>query len=193
MPKRLFRKYLPSPDALKRRPALRLLGVLLSDPNLWHINRHSLAGAAFIGIFCALIPIPLQMIVAVFLAVKFRCNLPLSVVLVWFTNPFTIVPVFYFTYRVGAWLLGMPVTPPDQVSFHWLIEQMIPLWVGSIFSGLVAGGLAWISIKLVWRLAVQRSWDRRRLQRLSDGPSRSSDQAGSDSPGSDADDDNRPS
>lgn len=169
-----------------------MVRVLLSDPNLWHINRHSLSGAAFIGIFCALIPIPLQMIIAVFLAVKFKCNLPLSIVLVWFTNPFTIVPIFYFTYRVGAWLLGMPITPPDQISFHWLIEQMVPLWVGSILTGLLAGGLAWGSIKIIWRMTVQRSWDKRRLQRLIPGRQRPTGNQ-SDSADASADDTNRPS
>lgn len=165
MPKRLFRKYLPSPDKIRQNRSLGFLGAVLSDPNLWHINRRSLAGAAFIGIFSSLVPIPLQMLLAAALAVRFKCNLPLSVVLVWFTNPLTIVPVFYFTYRVGAWILGMPVAPPDHVSFAWLIEQMIPLWFGSILCGLVFGGLSWVVIKLIWRLAITRSWSLRKNQR----------------------------
>ena len=51
MPKRIFRKYLPKPDRLREHKALSFLGEVLSDPNLWHINRRSLAGAAFIGVF----------------------------------------------------------------------------------------------------------------------------------------------
>src|SRR5690606_33942667 len=111
------------------------------------------------------LPIPMQMLVAATLAVRFKCNLPLSVVLVWFTNPLTMVPVFYFTYRVGAWILGMPVAPPSHVSFAWLIEQMIPLWFGSILCGLVFGGLSWAVVKVIWRLAVARSWTLRKNQR----------------------------
>lgn len=165
MPKRLFRRYLPSPDKIRQNRSLGFLGALLSDPNLWHINRHSLAGAAFIGIFASLVPIPLQMLLAAILAIRFKCNLPLSVVLVWWTNPLTMVPVFYFTYRVGAWILGMPIMPPDKVSFAWLIEQMIPLWLGSILCGLVFGGLSWAMTKLIWRLTVARSWTVRKNQR----------------------------
>lgn len=165
MPKRLFRKYLPSPDKVRRNRNLRFLGEVLGDPNLWHINRHSLAGAAFIGVFCALIPIPLQMIVAAVLAVRFKCNLPLSILLVWFTNPLTYVPVFYFTYRVGAWTLGMDVARPEQVDFAWLLEQLIPLWVGSILSGLVFGLIGFGLVKLTWRMAVIRSWRRRQRKR----------------------------
>jgi len=166
MPKRMFRKYLPSAEKIRQSRSLGFLGAVLGDPNLWHINRHSLAGAAFIGIFSALVPVPLQMVLAAFLAVRFKCNLPLSVVIVWLTNPFTIVPIFYFTYRVGAWLLGMPITPPDNVSFSWLLEQLIPLWVGSILCGLIFGGLAWATIKIIWRIAVARNWSLRRKQRF---------------------------
>jgi len=165
MPKRMFKKYLPSPEKIRQNRSLGFLGALLSDPNLWHINRRSLAGAAFIGIFSSLVPIPMQMVLAAILAIRFRCNLPLSVVLVWFTNPLTMVPVFYFTYRVGAWILSMPIVPPKHVSFAWLIEQMLPLWLGSILSGLVLGGLSWLAVKLIWRLAIIRSWSVRKNQR----------------------------
>lgn len=187
MPKRLFRKYLPSPDKVRRNRSLGVLGALLGDPNLWHINRHSLAGAAFIGIFCSLVPIPMQMLLAAVLAVRFKCNLPLSIVLVWWTNPLTIVPVFYFTYRVGAWMLGMPIAPPQPVNFAWLVEQMLPLWLGSLVCAVLAGGLAWLTVKAIWRLAVTRSWHLRRQQRARDRARREARTANSQ------DDTNRPS
>lgn len=167
MPKRLFRKYLPSPEKIRHSKSLSFLGALLTDPNLWHINRHSLAGAAFIGIFSAFLPIPMQMGVAAILAVRFKCNLPLSVVLVWITNPLTMAPVFYFTYRVGSWMLGEPGHMPEQVTFAWLFEQLVPLWLGSLLTGLVLATAAWGMIKLVWRLSVVRKWQQRReLRRL---------------------------
>lgn len=168
MPKRLFRKYLPSPDKVRRNRSLGVLGAVLADPNLWHINRHSLAGATFIGIFSSLLPIPMQMLLAALLAVRFKCNLPLSIVLVWWTNPFTMVPVFYFTYRVGAWMLGMPITPPKVINFTWLMEQMLPLWVGSLVCALVSGAASWLLVKMIWRLSVSRSWQLRRRQRARD-------------------------
>ena len=165
MPKRLVRKYLPSPEQIRKNRNLRFLGSVLGNPNLWHINRHSLAWAAFIGIFCALLPIPLQMVVAAILAVRLKANLPLSILLVWFTNPVTYVPVFYFTYRVGAWLLGQSVVKPDDVEFAWFLEQLIPLWLGSVACGLVFGVLGFAAVKLGWRLAVVRSWNRRQRRR----------------------------
>lgn len=189
MPKQLFRKYLPDPEQMKAHRSLRFLGELLSDPNLWHINRRSLAGAAFIGIFCGFLPIPFQMAVAALLALQFRTNLPFSVVLVWFSNPLTYVPVFFFTYRVGSWVLGRPPVAPGSegvslaniTDVDWLASNlpavwdiMLPLWLGSLLCGLVFGGLSWIAIRLGWRLTVVRHWQRRKTARA-EVPSKSGD------------------
>lgn len=165
MPKRLFRRYLPSPERLRGHKSLRFLGGVLSDPNLWHINRHSLAGAAFIGVFAGLLPIPMQMALAAILAVRFRCNLPLSVVLVWLSNPLTYVPIFYFTYRIGAWMMGLHPTSPHGINVEWFVEQLVPLWVGSLTCAVLGGLLSYLAVKLFWRLAVIRSWRRRRVLR----------------------------
>ncbi|GAA5128565.1 DUF2062 domain-containing protein [Alloalcanivorax gelatiniphagus] len=159
---------MPSPERLKGHKSLSFLGEVLSDPNLWHINRHSLAGAAFIGVFTGLLPIPLQMGLAALLAVRFHCNLPLSVVLVWISNPVTYVPIFYFTYRIGAWLLGMEPSPPHGINVAWFVEQLVPLWVGSLLCASLAGLTAWLAVKLSWRLAVVRSWNLRARRRRRD-------------------------
>ncbi len=165
MPKRIFRKYLPKPERLREHKSLSFLGEVLSDPNLWHINRRSLAGAAFIGIFAGLLPIPLQMGLAAILAVRFHCNLPLSVMLVWISNPVTYVPIFYFNYRIGAWLLGMPPHSDQAITVAWFVEQLVPLWLGSTLCALVFGGAAYVTVKVAWRLAIIRSWNLRARNR----------------------------
>ncbi|MCH8542760.1 MAG: DUF2062 domain-containing protein [Alcanivorax sp.] len=161
MPRKLFRKYLPTAERLRQHRSLGSMSQLFADPNLWHLNRRSLSGAAFIGIFSAFMPIPLQMLLAAGLALRFKCNLPMSIVLVWISNPLTYVPIFYFTYRVGAGMLGMSRAIPEQVTIAWFVEQLIPLWVGSLVCGLVFGGLAFVIVRLLWRLAIVRSWKRR--------------------------------
>lgn len=171
MPKRIFRKYLPSPERLKKNRSLHFLGEVFANPNLWHINRHSLAGAAFIGIFCGLLPIPLQMGLAAVLAVRFRCNLPLSVMLVWISNPVTYVPIFYFSYRIGAWMLGMEPHSADGLTVVWFVEQLIPLWAGSLVCALLAGGLSYGAVKIAWRLTVIRNWNLRARRRRRNGNS----------------------
>ena len=91
---------MPDHEKIRQHPQLnKLFGTLLHDPNLLHLNRRSISGAFFIGMFWAFMPMPFQMIPAAALAIYFRTNLPISIGLVWFTNPITIPPFFYFCYK----------------------------------------------------------------------------------------------
>lgn len=94
---------------MRKIKSLRLLGDWVYATNLWHINRYSASMAFFVGLFVAFMPIPGQMIVAATMAVLLSCNLPLSVGLVWITNPVTMPAVFYMAYRVGAMLVDVPL------------------------------------------------------------------------------------
>jgi len=87
-----FRKFLPHHDAVKSYRWLKPFGSRLQHPNLWHLHRRSVAGGVAIGLFCGLIPGPLQMISAALLAVLLRVNLPVAAFTTLYTNPFTIVP-----------------------------------------------------------------------------------------------------
>ena len=96
MPKKFIKRYLPSRERVNSIESLRFLGDIRNEPNLWHINRHSVARAFLIGVFLAFIPMPFQMLAAAFGALMINANLPLSVALVWISNPITMPPLFYF-------------------------------------------------------------------------------------------------
>ncbi len=166
MPRQLFKRYMPDPEKLKRNPSLRFLGSLIHDPNLWHLNRHSVARAVAVGLFWAMIPIPMQMFAAAFLAIPMRANLPISVGLVWLTNPITMPPVFYANYKLGAWLLNTPtIHMPEKVSISWILEVTTthwqPLYTGSIAMGLILAITGYTCTVLYWRWWVGRSWKKR--------------------------------
>ena len=166
MPKKFIKRYLPTPDKVRAIRSLHFLGDILHEPNLWHINRHCVSRAFFIGIFWCFLPMPFQMVAAAFCAIWFNANLPLSVALVWISNPLTMPPMFYFNYKVGAWLLGRPVmTFEFQLSWSWISNRIvdigIPLYFGSIIIATVAACVRYLTIQYLWRRKVRSEWNRR--------------------------------
>jgi uncharacterized protein len=175
MPRRFLQRYMPNPDTLRRQRSLRFMSRMIGDPGLWVLSRRTVANAFSIGLFSAMLPIPFQMVVAAFGAWLLRCNLPLSVGLVWITNPLTMPLIFYGNYRIGAWVMDTPVREaPARLSTHWVTTRMadiLPaLAVGSVVSAIVLAIVGNLLVRLVWRWHISRSWKqratRRRLRRL---------------------------
>jgi uncharacterized protein len=170
MPRRLFKRYMPNPEMIRDHKSLRFLGTLLHDPNLWHLNRHSVARAMAAGLFAAFIPAPMQMLIAASLAIPIRANLPISVGLVWLTNPLTMPPIFYCTYKMGSWLLGIPAMElPEELTWEWISGELSIVWkpflLGSVVTGALLGALAYGTTMLYWRWWVAHSWRKRAERR----------------------------
>lgn len=164
--KNRFQKYLPDKNALAQNKVLKIFGALLHNPNLWHFNRYSVASAFSVGLFFAWIPIPFQMALAAGIAIVVHANLPISMALVWLTNPVTMPPLFYFAYRLGAWILSYPLKPfKFALSLDWLMGQLQSTWkpflFGCIFLAIISAIIGNIAIRILWRQAVIRSWSSR--------------------------------
>jgi uncharacterized protein (DUF2062 family) len=154
--KRWLKRITPDRDRLRDHKHLRLFGTLLHDPNLWHLNRRSASGAFAVGLFMMFFPLPGQMVLAAAVAMLIRVNLPISVALVWISNPLTIPPMFYFAYLVGTWTLGQPALPLRQdISVEWLMESLeciwAPLLIGSLLCGLACSLTGYFAIRGLWR------------------------------------------
>ncbi|HHQ40957.1 MAG TPA: DUF2062 domain-containing protein [Chromatiales bacterium] len=169
MPKRFLRKHLPDHTTFRDHPHLARFGHRLHDPNLWHLNRRSVAGGFAAGLFMAWVPVPFQMVLAAAAAIALRVNLPIAVVTVWVTNPVTMPPLFYLAYKVGAMLLGTRI---DHVSFelswHWLTEELRLVWqpflLGCLVMGTASAAGGYAAARGLWRWWVVRR-HRRRLAR----------------------------
>ncbi|AHK78883.1 hypothetical protein M911_06605 [Ectothiorhodospira haloalkaliphila] len=173
MPRKLIKSLFPSYHTVRDFEILKLFGAVLNDPNLWHLNRRSVAGAFAVGLFVAFWPIPMQMLVAAAVAVMVRVNLPIAVLLVWITNPLTMAPIFLTAYTIGRYLMG---EPPRGFSFEfslsWFSGELLMIWqpllLGSLLMSTVAGLAGYVSIRLLWRLHILRRLadKRRRLPTL---------------------------
>jgi uncharacterized protein (DUF2062 family) len=171
MPKETLKRYIPSPAKLRKIKVLRLLGEWIYEPNLWHINRHSTSLAFFVGLFVAFMPVPSQMVLASLMSIWLRCNLPLAVGLCWVTNPVTMGPIFWFSYKLGALILGEPAQPVQfAVSLDWLTNGLLLIWqpllLGCLVNGFFFGSLGYFTIQGIWRWSVLQRWEARAQRRL---------------------------
>ncbi|MFA6064135.1 MAG: DUF2062 domain-containing protein [Gallionella sp.] len=170
-----LRQYLPDHEAIRSNRWFAPFETTLLHPRLWHLNRRSVAGAVAAGMFCGLIPGPFQMLGAAICAVIFRVNLPLAMVTTFYTNPFTIVPLYIVAFAIGKWALPGEhkqfVAPPElgesglidwmHALIHWMAGLGTPLALGLV---LLASGLAVVSyfaIRLGWRIYLIRTWHQR--------------------------------
>src|SRR5574340_954423 len=166
--RKFFRKFVPHHETVKSHPWIKPFGGWLHHPNLWHLHRRSVAGGVAVGLFCGLIPGPLQMISAALLAVLLRVNLPVAAFTTLYTNPLTIVPLYLLAYELGAWVSGMrsgaAVVQPSFPELHWY-DWLGELWAWLEMLGkpflvglpLLALGLAiigYFAVRLAWRMVV---------------------------------------
>jgi uncharacterized protein (DUF2062 family) len=170
MPKKLIKKYMPSHDKIKNHKQLQIFGSLLNDPCLWHFNRRSVSGAFAVGLICAFIPIPFQMVIAAAVAITVRVNLPLSVALVWVSNPITMPPLFYAAYKLGALVLGQE--PHDfifELSFNWLLTELGLIWqpflLGCFIFGVLSAFISYTSVRYLWGRHIIKEWENRKKKR----------------------------
>jgi len=171
MPQKTLKSLLPSPAWMRRNGSLAILGDWVYAGYLWHLNRYSASMAFFVGLFLAFIPVPGQMLLAALGAVLLRCNLPLSVALVWLTNPVTVPAIFYLAYRVGALLIDVPVKDVEfELSLAWFQNGLLNVWkplvVGCLLCGLFFGSVGYFVVNTLWRMRVARQWRRRQADRV---------------------------
>jgi uncharacterized protein (DUF2062 family) len=166
MPKKFLKRISPNPETLKSHKHFQWLGELLHNPNLWHFNRRAISGALALGLFCAFIPVPWQMVLAGLGAIYFHVNMPVSVITVWVSNPLTMGPMFYGCYLVGAWFLNTPPSPFEfELSWDWLSNSLLAIWqpflLGCFIVGTLASITGYITIRIIWRVAAIRKWQKR--------------------------------
>lgn len=165
MSKKFIKRYMPHHDTFHETQQLRPLKPYLKHPCLWHLNRRTVSGAVAIGLFCAYLPMPMEMLVAAMMAILMRVNLPISVALVWISNPLTWIPLYGAGYLLGARILGMEPIPIEDMTMSWLMSQFAPLWLGSVILGSLLALLGFLLTRAAWRLYAVRNWQRRRFRK----------------------------
>jgi uncharacterized protein (DUF2062 family) len=155
--KRFFASIMPDKQKLQEHTYLKgIKATLLEQQGIFHLSRRSVAGGVSTGLFIAFLPIPGHTILAIVFSLVFRVNLPLSVLFAWTTNPLTIAPILYITYKTGAIVLGRPLqTLEFEMTFEWFGGRLVEVWpsliTGSMIFSIVTSVTSYIIIRILWK------------------------------------------
>lgn len=188
MPRKFFRKYLPSHATIREHRYIARFGAWLKHHNLWHLHRRSVAGGVAAGMFAGLIPgsNPVQFTAAALLSAAFRVNLPIAVIVTLYSNPFTIVPLYYIAFKLGQFALlenngelpplafgleGKGFSEWLPAALDWLTSIGKPLLVGLPLLALLLSAIGYVMVRWAWRCYVVYAWRARQRRRLAAGTS----------------------
>lgn len=149
----------------KSSPRRLLRSILMLDD-----TAHSIALGTAIGMFIALTPtVGIQMLMVICFAFitrpLFRFNQFASLITVYISNPLTMVPIYWFDYKVGTYYVGGSMTQQDfakvfefeGLSGWWETVKQLILEVGSpliIGSLIVATFFALVTYPIMLRLVM---------------------------------------
>jgi hypothetical protein len=140
---------------LKER-VLKYLNYLLSISNDERLVALSIALGLFFGI---ILPMGLQSIIVVPLALLFRLNIYLSVGSTLITNPVTIAPIYYLAFLIGSSIIGYDINweginyvidSPTYENISTLgVEMVVSLLLGNLILALIFSSASYFFVQYV--------------------------------------------
>jgi len=170
---RWWLRRLPRRANLHRYPVIRhFAAAARRRPYLWSFDLPGVRRAIYAGAVISFLPVfGLQLFVAFVAAILVRANLAVTCGLQLLTNPLTIGPVYYSTYRIGIWI----------IRTLELGEGRTPM--GTRFNALILGGIVvGLGIGLALDIALRiAAWEagilRERLRRAREAQSAADDRS----------------
>jgi uncharacterized protein (DUF2062 family) len=157
-------------------PWLRRLRPWLDSHDVFSFTREPLARGIAFGMLCGLIPGPLQVLGSLGLCVWLRGNVIAAALTTAYTNPLTIVPLYWLAFQIGAFLLpGQQVMPPFVVPHgdftqwvsglgQWMTALGWPLLLGLPVLAILLAANAYALVQVFFLLPVIRRAKRMRAR-----------------------------
>ena len=144
----------------KRRRDNRLhawIGKRVLNRHLWRPERHPVAIGMAIGLAVAMLPpIPVQMLLAVIIAVLLRGNIPIAAAACWVSNPVTWAPILWFQWTIGDWVLR----PSSFDDLHPSIYTVRCTALGAVALAVLLAPSGYFLVYILWDIV---AWCARRL------------------------------
>ncbi|MDA8455978.1 DUF2062 domain-containing protein [Acidovorax sp. GBBC 3334] len=170
--RRWLRRQEPATRALMERPFLARLRPWLERRQLLCLRREALARGTAAGLFCGLIPGPLQVPATVVACAGLRGNAVAGAAATLYTNPLTTLPLYALAFQVGAWVLPGEQTLPPWEGFSaaggveavaaWMQALGAPLAVGLPLLALMFAVAGYAAVQALWLVPVWHRANRRR-------------------------------
>lgn len=134
----------------------------LFNTHLWALEREGVSRALFWGCLVCFSPFfGFHVFIGIALAMFFRANIPVTLLVQFITNPATVVFYYPAAYMLGARLLGEPLMYRDHLMevmqhggfrerFELLGQIGMPLFLGCFIVGLTTGTLGWSLARYFW-------------------------------------------
>jgi uncharacterized protein (DUF2062 family) len=157
-------------------PLLRRMRPWLDRHDVLSFTREPLARGVAIGMLCGLIPGPLQVLGSMLMCAWLRGNVIAAALATMYTNPVTIVPLYWLAFQIGAMVLPgehpMPAfeAPEGGVGAwmeglgDWMTALGWPLLVGLPVLAFLLAAIAYAVMQLLFLTPVIRRARRMRAR-----------------------------
>lgn len=159
-----IRKKIPTHEEIFENKLFKPLALYFNKPCYWAVTRKNVSLSVAIGFFSGLMPGPTQMITAFILAYIFRVNLAIAMVTTFYTNPLTYLPLYYLSFKIGCFILGIPKDNINKLpitgefwlkeGFDWLVVNGKPLIVGVPILGVFLALISYVLVRSIWSIAL---------------------------------------
>ncbi len=147
---------LPRRANVSRYPVIKwFAGMARRLPFLWSFRAQHVLPALYLGCVLSLLPVyGIQFGLALVFAVLVRGNITVLMGLQLITNPFTAVPAYIVTYKVGMYLIAITGIGHGMSVWGTRVNALV---IGGVVFGIVLASL----IHLLWLLG---AWEVRRIR-----------------------------
>lgn len=153
-------RWLRHPRHRKRSKFRNWLAEKVSGREMWtHPSAHTFAGGLAVGLAVGMVIVPFQMVIAAIICCFLRFHIPVSVVAVWISNPFTWAPCYAFEHWVGKWIYRLAGSGMNEAG--GISEDAIIAYTGAAFCALAAAAIGypaglWFGRRIVARREARR-------------------------------------
>ncbi len=166
-----LRRNLPTREQMAENRFLAPIAHRFLSPELWRFTRRSVPRGVALGLFAAFIVPVGQIFLAAFLALPSRANVPLSALVTFITNPFTLPFWLVVANKVGGFVLKIDAATMGAANaelssgrweqFGWFLETAGVTAFGFIVLSIVTAAVGYVLSSFIWRMMVARRRNRR--------------------------------